>query len=213
MLLNALHACPAPSLNSIVRCVVTGRRPAHTMVFENDADFRQIGLDSGGLPGKQWVTLPEFFKKAGFTTLGGGKTFHPNHPKDFDVPTSWTTNDQHPYFPFSYYIQPNTSYPSKQPCPGAPPPKHHLGPSPIDVWCPIHEANSHFYDFGLAQDTVNRLQYAASLWRKHGTPFFVMSGKRLLMNFSSLVAFPDKCLLTTFHASRFRPSACTMACT
>lgn len=39
--------------------------------------------DRAGNPGSSWVTMPEHFKKAGFTTLGGGKTFHPGQPKNW----------------------------------------------------------------------------------------------------------------------------------
>ena len=28
--------------------------------------------------------MPEHFKRAGYTALGGGKTFHPDLPKDWD---------------------------------------------------------------------------------------------------------------------------------
>ena len=93
---------------------MTGRRPHHTLVFDNNANFREVGEDSGG-PGKSWNTLPEHFKKSNFTTLGGGKTFHPNHPKNWDEPTSWT--QEMDYFPFSYFITPNQSY-APHCCPG-----------------------------------------------------------------------------------------------
>jgi hypothetical protein len=52
-------------------------------------DFRISGTDASGLPGVNWTTCPEWFKKSGFNTLGGGKTFHPNSPPEFDYPTSW----------------------------------------------------------------------------------------------------------------------------
>jgi arylsulfatase A-like enzyme len=60
---------------------MTGRRPHHTQVFGNGADFREHGLDARGTPGAEWITMPEHFKRANWTTLGGGKTFHvsPRH--------------------------------------------------------------------------------------------------------------------------------------
>ena len=36
-----------------------------------------------------------------------GKTYHPNHPKDWDEPTSWS--QEMPYYDYSYFIQPNKS--------------------------------------------------------------------------------------------------------
>ena len=82
---------------------MTGRRPAHTNVYDNNANFREVGLDSNGA-GKMWTTMPEHFKQNGFITLGGGKTFHPNHPPDWDAPASWTQGTPFDYFDFSYYI-------------------------------------------------------------------------------------------------------------
>ena len=97
--------------------------------------------------GDSWVTMPEHFKKSGWLTLGLGKTFHPNHPKNWDEPTSWSQDM--PYYQYSYFIQPNTSasaYPggAKQPCPGAGLPKKGGGPSDIDVWCRVDEPHEHF---------------------------------------------------------------------
>ena len=51
---------------------MTGRRPHHTLVFDNDQSFRQVGTDADGKPGSNWTTLPQHFKKNGYLTLGGG---------------------------------------------------------------------------------------------------------------------------------------------
>jgi iduronate 2-sulfatase len=114
---------------------MTGRRPHHTRVVGNTANFREVGLDSNG-PGSEWVTCPEHFKNNDWLTLGGGKTFHPNHPKNWDEPKSWSQDL--PYFPFAYF-KPNANY--SGPCPGAgkpnPPAEGQLGgarPSEIDTW-------------------------------------------------------------------------------
>ena len=50
---------------------MTGRRPVHTRVYDNGHSFRKLGVDAAGLPGARWVTLPQHFKEAGWTTLGG----------------------------------------------------------------------------------------------------------------------------------------------
>merc|ERR1712023_135168 len=107
-----------------------------------------------------WITMPGHFKQQNFTTLGGGKTFHPNHPKNWDEPRSWSQDL--PYYDFSYYINPNKSY-SGQPCPGAGKPDGD-GASKIDTWCALDEPDEHFYDHGLADNTIKRLRYAAPLY-------------------------------------------------
>ena len=62
----------------------SGRRPAHTNVFDNNANFRTSGKTPDGQPGSAWVTMPEHFKNSGWLTLGLGKGHtvcagHPGH--------------------------------------------------------------------------------------------------------------------------------------
>eukprot|EP00912_Choanoflagellata_sp_UC4_P001406 UC4_evm1s871 len=157
---------------------MTGRRPSHTNIYDNKADFRiSGGPDRNKLPGSKWTTLPEHFKNSGFTTLGGGKTFHPNHPKNWDEPTSWSQDMD--YFPYSYFISPNKSY-SPNPCPGAKGPNPGACasrcPSNIDTWCAINEKDDHFYDHTLANNTIKQLRYVAPQYHKEGKPFFIQSG-------------------------------------
>lgn len=106
-----------------------------------------------------------------------GKTFHPNHPPNWDGAKSWDSDL--PYFPFSYY-KPNPDYP-KGPCrgpggPGKPSNPNDHAPSHIDTWCAVDEPDENFYDYGLANNTIERLRYVAPLWKKHGKPFFLQSG-------------------------------------
>jgi hypothetical protein len=56
---------------------MTGRRPDHTNVFDNNKCFRDIGHDNNG-KGANWVTFPGHFKNSNWTTLGGG-TFSPSY--------------------------------------------------------------------------------------------------------------------------------------
>ena len=63
--------------------------------------------------GAAWTTLPGYFKKHGFLVTGVGKSFHPNSPKNFDQPMSWS--EELPYF-----------YPKPEICPVA-----------TDVWCAV----------------------------------------------------------------------------
>lgn len=76
------QAVCGPSRNSFM----TGRRPHRTNVLQGATgdDFRKVGVDAAGSPGANWTTLPGHFKNSGWTTLGGGKTFHPDAPKNFD---------------------------------------------------------------------------------------------------------------------------------
>lgn len=110
-----------------------------------------------------------------FTTLGGGKTFHPKHPPDWDGNRSWS--QQMPYYDFEYYKK-NPKYPG--PCPGAGGPRPTAGgsdlASKIDTWCALDEPDDHFYDHGLASNTIKQLQYAAGQFQSHGTPFFIQAG-------------------------------------
>ena len=80
------QAVCGPTRNSFM----SGRRPHHTLVFDNDKSFRDVGRDARGVPGANWTTLPQHFKQRGYLTLGGGKTFHPNHPTNWDLPFSWS---------------------------------------------------------------------------------------------------------------------------
>jgi len=76
----------SPSRNSFM----TGRAPDETRVWNFRQDFRQAGLSRGGVAGAAWVTLPEYFKNAGYLTLGHGKLYHPNKPPQWDEPRSWS---------------------------------------------------------------------------------------------------------------------------
>uniref|UniRef100_A0A1X7TKQ4 Sulfatase N-terminal domain-containing protein n=1 Tax=Amphimedon queenslandica TaxID=400682 RepID=A0A1X7TKQ4_AMPQE len=134
------HAVCIPSRNSFM----TGRRPdtTHVWIGFGNANFRVTGPD--------WISLPEHFKKNGYTTLGGGKTFHPNSPPNWDEPKSWS-QDQ-PYFPFSLAKCPNTTT------------AHKLGAyvADIDTWCPLDEKeypDSYHYDWQLANHTIHTLKY------------------------------------------------------
>eukprot|EP00041_Stephanoeca_diplocostata_P018690 m.394486 g.394486 ORF g.394486 m.394486 type:complete len:123 (-) comp21088_c0_seq42:253-621(-) len=71
------QAVCSPSRNSFM----SGRRPDDTKMFGNYAgSFRDV------LPSA--ITMPEHFKVHGYLTAGGGKTFHPNSPPNWDQPFS-----------------------------------------------------------------------------------------------------------------------------
>ena len=168
---------------------MSGRRPHHTRVFGNGQDFRVAGRDASGAPGSTWTTLPEHFTRQNYTTLGGGKTFHPTFPPNWDEPRSWSQDMA--YYPFAYWIQPNTSSvysggtcplgPNASevcaPCPGpGKPTPTNFSVFASDTWCHLDEPDDNFYDHRLATNTIARLSYAAGLFRTQRRPFFIMSG-------------------------------------
>lgn len=59
--------------------LLTGRRPDTTLDFSYSSSFRKKGV------GMSWVTLPEHFRKHGYTTLAAGPVFHPGLPVNFDA--------------------------------------------------------------------------------------------------------------------------------
>ena len=64
------------------------RRPVTTRCWNFISNFRLAAVD-----GKSWTTMPQYFKKQGFLTLGSGKLWHdgpPGQPKDNDFPFSWS---------------------------------------------------------------------------------------------------------------------------
>ena len=145
------HALCIPSRNSFM----TGRRPDTAQVWAGlgNRDFRVTGPD--------WISLPEHFKNNGFTTLGGGKTYHPNRPPNWDEPKSWSQDK--PYFPFEMTRCPNQTLEGNV--------------ALIDTWCPLDEKNypdSYHYDWRLANHTNETLNYV----KQKGGPWFVAAGFR-----------------------------------
>lgn len=165
------------------------RPVVHRFLGSGGSDFRVSGKDVNG-PGANWTTLPGHFKAHNYSTLGGGKTFHPKSPPNFDYPTSWTDwrprqagNVSANYFDYSYWLTPkhtHNKYPG--PCPGFPLPNASLNNATkalsgnIAVWCALDEPDGNFYDHGLADDTIARLRYAAQDLNQTGRPFFIASG-------------------------------------
>jgi hypothetical protein len=175
---------------------MTGRRPHHTNVYGGDggADFRKCGIDRNKMMGANWTTLPEHFKHHNYSVLGGGKTFHPGNPPKFDYQNgggSWSawpsgraggaSSQDANYFDYFYWLtNKTTQVPYAGPCPGFAKPLNDSNglAGPIAVWCALDEPDEHFYDEGLASDTIARLRYAANVTQADGSqrPFFIQSG-------------------------------------
>lgn len=153
------HALCVPSRNSFM----TGKRPDTTQVWA------ELGNKSFRVTGPNWISLPEHFKNSGYTTLGGGKTYHPNSPPDWDEPKSWS-QDQ-PYFPFvsAKCPKPNGTVADNDNIDGY--------VSVLATWCPLDEKkypDSYHYDWQLANHTMSTLQYVKS----KGDPWFIAAGFR-----------------------------------
>ncbi len=147
------EALCVPSRNSFM----TGRRPDTTQVWDSlgNAHFRITGPD--------WISLPQHFKEHGFTTLGGGKTYHPNKPPNWDEPKSWSQDK--PYFPFAESKCPNDTDRLKG------------SVAAIATWCPLDESkypDEYHYDWKLANETIHTLKYVNGI----NKPWFVAAGFR-----------------------------------
>jgi arylsulfatase A-like enzyme len=69
--------CAAPLCNPSRTALLTGKRPSTTGVYNNDQPWRP------GMP--DVVTLPEYFRAQGYRVLAGGKIFHYQDAKCWDV--------------------------------------------------------------------------------------------------------------------------------
>ena len=146
----AQFAVCAPSRNSFM----SGRRPDKTEVYNFQDDFREVG--------PTWVTLPQYFKQHNYTTLGGGKTFHPNLPPNWDEPDSWSQEE--PYFAYDTDDVCNDSV-------GPVPPYNRTTDPPDDI-CTVSNETA-LYDYRLATVTIDRYQKYAET-----KPTFLAAGFR-----------------------------------
>ena len=74
------QAVCSPSRNSFM----SGRRPDVTQVWNFLVSFRDLPA------GKQWSTLPSWFLKHNYLTLGTGKLYHEGMPVNGDGTNSWS---------------------------------------------------------------------------------------------------------------------------
>lgn len=74
--------CNAPLCNPSRTSLLMGLRPTTTGIYGNKAWFRDLPAY------RNWVTLPQYFRKNGYQVLGGGKIFHQPNGK-FSDPSSW----------------------------------------------------------------------------------------------------------------------------
>ncbi len=89
--------CQQAVCNPSRASLLTGLRPDSIQVWDLKTDFRDNVPDV--------ITLPQYFKQKGYTTIGLGKTFHNNIPDTL----SWTRKphiDGYPFDPDAVYRLP-----------------------------------------------------------------------------------------------------------
>ncbi len=136
------QAICGPTRNSFL----SGRRPQRTESWNFINHFRQVGPD--------WISFPQYFKSFNYTTLGTGKTYHPNLPPNWDTPFSWSS--------VRPYVSSGNSYPQ---CTRS-------DSKPSSSVCPIDANVSTFGDAKNAEAAIEDLEFDAA----QPNPFFVVFG-------------------------------------
>uniref|UniRef100_A0A7S3K2S3 Sulfatase N-terminal domain-containing protein n=1 Tax=Aureoumbra lagunensis TaxID=44058 RepID=A0A7S3K2S3_9STRA len=134
----------SPSRNSFL----TGRRPDSIRVY-NFVDHFRITNE-----GRDSIALPQYFKNNGYYVIGGGKTYQPGKPPDYDGLKSWSE----PPLPLTKNLTR---------C-------HHVHPRSkriLDV-CPEMLARRDFMDERTADHSENAIRRAVA----SSQPFFVVAG-------------------------------------
>ena len=168
------YAYCSPSRNSFM----TGRRPDTTKVWEFADHFREVGV------GKNWVSMPQYFKQFGFLSLGGGKLYHPSSSGEnigmpfMDWPESWSpefpSGEPAPYFFPSDNVHVLTC--AAQGPVALPPGSFPSGLNGTEkfTWCALEVDKDDNKTFGqqVRDNCVERLQISASSKK----PFFLGCG-------------------------------------
>lgn len=156
--------CSAPLCNPSRASVMTGLFPTHSGVHGNMQDWREAPLI------QNHDTLPQYFRKNGYKTMGGGKIYHSNHGgstgrlhgghggrQGFNHPASWDER-----FP-SHDIQ--------IPMPSVMPGQNYNG---LDIWHwdwgGIDRSDSQTTDGRTTDWAIRKLN------EDHGMPFFLGVG-------------------------------------
>ena len=157
----------APSRNSFM----SGRYPDRLKVYNVNGDFR-----SASTPDDPITPIPQYFKENGYLSFGGGKIYHPNHPKHNDRPYSWSEGTVKGGR-LKYFDDPDHGCPDGR---GGNPNVHGEGAHEGGCGgCPEDKPDEEFYDGRLANWTIQALR-AAHEDALHGEkkPFFIATGFR-----------------------------------
>ena len=156
----------APSRNSFM----SGRYPDRLKVWNVYSDFR-----AANTPEDPITPIPQYFKQHGYLTLGGGKVYHPNHPKNNDPP-SWSEGTVRKGR-LHYFNDHDHGCPDGT---GGNPNIHGEGAHEGGCGgCPEDKPEADFYDGRLANWTITALRHAHED-RLYGEkkPFFIATGFR-----------------------------------
>lgn len=146
ILFTNAHA-PAPSCNPSRVAVLTGLKPTTTGIYDNKQPWQKAipaGVES----------LPLYFKKYGYKTLGAGKVYHTPYPEV----EAWTQ-----YFPSTSKVKPHDPIPDNRPLNG-------LQNTRNFDWGPIPDEDDDMGDHKVVNWLAGQLQKA------HETPFFMAAG-------------------------------------
>ncbi|MDP6633964.1 MAG: sulfatase [Phycisphaerae bacterium] len=148
--------CAAPLCNPSRTSTMTGLRPSTTGIYGNKTWFRDHPKY------KDWVTIPQYFRKHGYAAWTGGKIYHQARGK-FSDPIAW-----------------DKQYSTKTGTPRPPAEKRYLHGmkdkfvNPIvarlNDWAPIAQGDRETNDWKTADLA------AQFLGRKHDKPFFLACG-------------------------------------
>ena len=176
----------SPSRNSFM----TSRYPDTLKIWNVNADFRNLAKSDDPEPNARIFPIPHWFKRNGYLVFGGGKIYHPNHPKENDKPFSWSDGTKLGG-KIRYFNDHDHDCPSPPPGP----------PGSIPAWeqekttsrggsdgdtnhvgcggCVEDKPDEQFYDGRLANWTIRTLQ-AARQDALYGEkrPFFIAAGFR-----------------------------------
>jgi len=157
--------CAAPACNPSRASILTGIRPSTSGIYYNSPHWRRSPVL------EKAVTIPEHFRTAGYSVVGGGKIFHAlswdNWDKEelsdgFNDPNCWDE-----YFPSKIKSMPPELWPKEYPVA-----KGSIGKRPMEFfdWAALDEPDSKMADYKVADWAISELN------KKHNRPFFQAVG-------------------------------------
>ncbi len=135
--------CSAPACNPSRASLLMGTRPSTSGVYHNDQPWRPVFRDG--------LTLPEYFRAAGYQVVGGGKIFH----NSFNDPSVWD--------------EWRGLGPGDHPVPDVTPVNGLQGTAHFD-WGPVDAPDEAMGDYKTVSWAIERLN------QKHDQPFFLAVG-------------------------------------
>jgi arylsulfatase A-like enzyme len=146
-MLFANTCCAAPACIPSRSALMTGVKPADSGLYSNmNGEFRQF-LDL-----KKAETIPQYFARYGYYTIGAGKVLHSPSKEDYDE-----------LAPFSYWKNPLPAGITKENL------RRNVAEY-IEDWLPLDVDKTEMTDWKTAQWAAERLG------RKHDKPFFLACG-------------------------------------